>query len=203
MHLRPDQLKDSDLFIEVEHKHLVAFLKKYMQYRNVWVIAFWTANAGVVLSLTVYLYFEDTVSWKSVVTNFGVGFLIFFLLLPMHEFIHGLTYKSVGAEKVSYKGSLKQMMIYALADQFVASRKEFIKVAIMPFVAITGMIVIAMFFVTPKYDVALFIALFFHTGGCYGDFAFLSFFHEHRDKGLVTYDDAVKENTLFYRSPGG
>ncbi|MEN9295933.1 MAG: hypothetical protein RJA42_199, partial [Bacteroidota bacterium] len=62
-------------------------------------------------------------------------------------YIHALAYQSQGAKQTSYDANLRKFYFMAMADQFVASRKEFQVVALAPFLAITLMLTILLFIV--------------------------------------------------------
>ena len=130
--------------------------------------------------------------------NLSYGLAIAFLLLPIHEFIHVLAYRSQGAVHTSYNANLKKFYFLAVADQFVASKKEFQIVALAPFVVITSVGFVLLFFTTPLWSMTVLGALLTHTAFCSGDFGLLSYFDFHKDKEIVTYDDKESRVSYFY-----
>jgi len=58
---------------------------------------------------------------------------IAFALIPSHEYIHVLAYKSKGAKNTSCDANLKKFYFMAIAYRFVANKKEFQIVALAPF----------------------------------------------------------------------
>ncbi|MBK7637511.1 MAG: DUF3267 domain-containing protein [Saprospiraceae bacterium] len=85
--------------------------------------------------------FGDCVSYLS----FGIIFA--FLLILVHEYIHVLAYKSQGANRTSYDSNWKKLYFMALADKFVANKKEFSIVALAPFVVINSILILGLFLV--------------------------------------------------------
>ena len=112
--------------------------------------------------------------------------------------IHGLTYRMVGAEKVSYVAQWRKLVFYAMADGFIAGRKPFMLVALAPCIVINFLLLIGFFFSGVQIEFVFLSALLLHTGGCIGDFAMVSFFHQHKDKEVYSYDDALASKTYFY-----
>jgi hypothetical protein len=131
-------------------------------------------------------------------TNLAYGFAIAFVLLPVHEYIHVLAYKSQGAEHTSYDVNLKKFYFLAVADQFVANKKEFQIVALAPFTVITTAGFVLLFFTSPLWTMTVLGVLIMHTACCSGDFGLLSYFDFQKDKEVVTYDDKATRVSYFY-----
>ena len=123
---------------------------------------------------------------------------IAFLLVPLHEYIHVLAYKSQGATNTSYDANLKKFYFMALADKFVANKKEFEVVALAPFTSITTILIIFLFVVSHTWALTIVGILLTHTAMCSGDFGLLSYFEFHKDKKVVTFDDVENKVSYFY-----
>jgi hypothetical protein len=130
--------------------------------------------------------------------HFSYGLAIAFLLIPLHEYIHVLAYKSQGATNTSYDVNIKKFYFMALADKFVANKKEFEIVALAPFVIITVILTILFFIVNPNWTLTIIGVLLTHTAMCSGDFGLLSYFEFNKDKQVVTYDDIENKISYFY-----
>lgn len=131
-------------------------------------------------------------------THFSYGLAIAFALLPLHEYIHVLVYKSQGATNTSYDANLKKFYFMALADKFVANKREFEVVAIAPFIIITTTLIIFLFVANTNWTLTISSVLLAHTVMCSGDFGLLSFFEFHKGKEPVTYDDVENKISYFY-----
>lgn len=130
-------------------------------------------------------------------TSLGWGVLAFLVLLPLHEWLHGIGYQFFGAKDVRYRFVLKKMVAYAVAHNFVADRREFIWVALLPSLVINSLLVVfAILF--PAFRLEILAALLLHIGGASGDFALLNYLWVHRERSLYTYDDADAEVSYFY-----
>jgi hypothetical protein len=124
--------------------------------------------------------------------------LFVFLLIPIHEYIHVLAYKSQGALHTSYDSNWKKFYFMALADKFVANKHEFSIVALAPFVVITTMLGLALFWVEGLWSFTIIGTLIMHTAASSGDFGILSYFYFHKDKDIITYDDVGNKISYFY-----
>jgi hypothetical protein len=62
---------------------------------------------------------------------------VFVILLPIHEGIHALAYKSLGAKNVRFSYTWRKLAVYTCAPLFVIRLKEIIPLALAPFAAIT------------------------------------------------------------------
>lgn len=135
-------------------------------------------------------------------TQFLIGLLAFIPLISLHEFIHGIFFKRVGAPRVGYGWSWKGMMAYAYAQNYVMNLRELAYVAVMPFLFITTAL-IAAWFIWPQFAIAWGTLLFIHTLGCMGDFVLINFWRKNQHRTMFTYDDVeVESRTYFFERVG-
>lgn len=127
----------------------------------------------------------------------GAFGLLIFILLPIHEAIHGLVFKLLGAKKVGFGWTPKSLMVYAYSQKFVMSLKENAIVAVMPFLVITLGLGIA-FFEWPEYKLLISTAAVLHTYGCLGDFILIKYFIKNRHKQMFTYDDIDEAGMTYF-----
>lgn len=149
-----------------------------------------------------YLFFTNygaaNFSMEKGFSYLAYGIAIAFTLVPLHEYIHVLAYRSQGAANTSYDAQIKKFIFMAIADRFVANKKEFTIVALAPFVLITGTLIIALFIAGLYGQFLVLGILFTHTACCSGDFGLMSFFEYNKRKKPVTYDDVVNKVSYFY-----
>jgi hypothetical protein len=201
MRVKADQLTGLRYrpFAELEHARLVAFTRENIRFGSPVSTAYWVCNAAIAGFIGLQLVRQDDAPLPEVLARLGLGFFVFFaVLLPLHELIHGLAYKLVGAKAVSYHADWRKLTFYAAADGFVASTREFYGVALAPFVIINAGLLLGYVLAGPPVAWVCLGALWLHTGGCAGDFALVSFLHRHRRKALVTYDDVAAAKSFFY-----
>ncbi len=205
MKIRPDQLPEKGYFQldKVEHKELPIFLRKYLNKRTTISIVFYVLNIFF-LSIAIFLFIVNF--QQEILTNldwayhYFIGFSIAFLLVPFHEYIHVIAYKSQGAKNTSYDSNIKKFYFLALADKFVTNKNEFKIVALAPFISITIILLILLTISSYNWSLTILGILLCHTAMCSGDFALLCFFEFHSDKEVVTYDNVEEKASYFYGS---
>jgi hypothetical protein len=141
-------------------------------------------------TINTFRFFFPGIMWGAVAGSF--------LIIPFHEGLHALAFLLIGARKIKFGADMKQMIFYATAADFVAGRKGFTLVALVPFVIINLFSIPLMF--TGDLEITLFIIvmLLFHNLMCIGDFGMLSFFSRHKDKEMYTFDDLDTKTAFFY-----
>jgi hypothetical protein len=185
------------LIAELDHKNLLPFVAEYYRQRRSWVVWLHYGLSLGLLALLVAVGVGQKLTLDGWLTQFGLAMLTFFALVPIHEAIHGLAYRFFGATDVRFSYSLRQFYAYAIAHNFVVGRREFIWVALMPFLAITAGFG-ALVFLLPAYRFYALAVLLVHTSGTSGDWALLNYVWLHRGTQLYTYDDAERHKTYFY-----
>ena len=200
MKLQPQELAQEGFVLmdELEHQDLMPFIQRYIKKRTQATILYYVANIlmmGLVVGLLIRF---SKAGFADAFAHFAYGVALAFLLIPLHEYIHALAYKSQGAKQTSYDANLRKFYFMAMADQFVANRKEFQIVALAPFMVITLMLTILLFIVPGLWMVTVAGAMLTHTSMCSGDFGLLSYLDVHRDKEMVTYDDKSAGRSYFY-----
>lgn len=138
MKIKPEELANNGyvLMDELGHMELLPFIRTYMKKRTRYSIFFNLANI-LIFGLAGYLfmigYNQPDFDPGNRFTYFCYGLAIAFTLIPLHEYIHVLAYKSQGAMHTSYDFNLKKFYFMALAHKFVANRKEFYNCCPCPF----------------------------------------------------------------------
>jgi hypothetical protein len=128
----------------------------------------------------------------------GLAFLsCFVILIPIHELIHALVFKVIGAEKVGFGWSTKSMIVYAYAQKFIMTLRENSWVAAMPFIVITlGLSLL--WYLYPEWPFFWGTNLFLHTTACMGDFILIRYFFKNKQSLIYTYDDIEGEKRSYF-----
>jgi hypothetical protein len=201
MNLTPSELLTNGykLDIHLNHSELLPFVRLQLRTKNVFSAFYWLFNVAAFCTFIFFLIQEERLPTIECVLQAFLGvFVFFFVLLPLHEGIHGLFYKLKGATKVTFTAQWDKLVFYVLADKFVVNKKEFFWIALSPFVILNTLLIITMFFVTATWFWTLFGALMLHTGGCFGDFGLVSYFHNNRKQYPCTYDDTESKMSFFF-----
>ena len=186
------------LLDEMNHAEIVEFLRPYMRFRGNWIRLFWFLNFLALLALVASALLSASKGFHVFVSQLSYGLALFFLVLPLHEGIHGLAYRYFGAKRVLFRAEWKKLVVYAMADGFVADRKELFWVAILPFLLLNSLILVLALFVFPSYATMFYSLLLIHCSGCVGDFALINYFALNSHRTIVTYDDAEQRKSYFY-----
>jgi len=195
---------DYKLIEEIDFSSTVPFLMKYIPRYNIVMLSYFLLVI-LLFAFTVYLnyYFISFsgIKWNTVLKFTTFGFFIGAIpVIPVHEGIHGMACKLLGAKKIVYGVEWKYMMFYAAAHNFVMNRTQFSIVALSPFVMITGLFITISYF---SHGVGLLLwisAAFFHSTMCIGDFGLLSFFRENPGKKIFTYDNTEENKSYFFEA---
>ncbi len=198
--MQPEDLNKNgyQLFEQLRHSEIGLFIRPYLFKKNRAIYFYWIFNflvwAGIIISI-----FTCSISLVKSFDFFALGILGMLPLIPIHELIHGLFYKLAGAPSVQYKANFKKFIFYAMADKFITDQKNFVRLALAPFIIINSILIISIFLCTGIISFLLAGILFIHTAGCAGDFALVSYFIENDGRNLVTYDDVSKGESYFYK----
>ncbi len=129
----------------------------------------------------------------------GIAFSFSFLIV-IHEVIHYLAYRAVGARNVSFGMEFKKFLFYVQADKEIMNYHQIRIVALAPLVivAIVTGVAAMMQYAKPLYF--FYLTIFsFHSLFCAGDMGMLSYFENRKEDEILTYDDKERRKSYFYR----
>lgn len=101
---------------------------------------------------------------KTIPTWVGVALVL--LVLPLHEWIHGLMITYVGHRP---RYGVKLMVLFATSDGALFRRNEFIQIALAPLVVISAVGLVAMLFVPTDLSAWIGLAVMVNAAGAIGD----------------------------------
>ena len=185
---------------ELHHKQIPDFVRPYLKKLNFYTVSY---NLLVIIPFLFFIiriiidYINHSFD-SAIISFFAFGITGAFLLIPIHELIHALAYKLVGAKTISFGSDIKNFVFFAAADKFVADYKDFQIIALAPVVTITFISIIILFFISGNLVWSFIGLITVHSMFSGGDFGLLSYFHENRDKEIVTYDDVQNKISYFY-----
>jgi hypothetical protein len=186
---------------KLEFAELMPFLTPYLKKGNLAMVGFVFSNFLCVAASAFYFILNiksHAVEIGSAAGYYFLGFVLAFGLIPLHEYLHALAYKAVGAKNVAYDVNLKKMIFLTIAHKFVATKKEFTFVALVPFVFISALLLGLLPLANLNWQFTILGALFMHTSCCIGDFGLLSYFLANKNRQLVTYDNKELKVSFFY-----
>jgi len=196
----PQELEESDKYKklqEFDHNEMVPFLLENLKNRNP-INAFFKHGTMILIALILFVWIGR---WNTSLffAGLGVGLIFTFTVgLILHELLHLLVYKILGAKKTRLKVLWDQGAVAAVADQFVVSEKEFYWLAFTPFVVLTVAGLVALFMTTGWIFYAVSFFLVIHTTACIGDFSLAGYMYENRDQEIYTFDDVENDKSYFF-----
>lgn len=203
MNLKPEELETLgyELVDSLDHQDIIPFVKKYLKAKTLFSFLYTFANILSLMLLAVWLWkchHYNGIALKDEINYLSFGIILALALIPLHEFIHVLAYKSQGAKKTSYDANIRKFYFMAIADRFVANKKEFTIVALAPFVTISFGLLSLAALCEPALSITFLSAFLTHTACCSGDFGMLSYFAANKSKEVVTYDEKTIGVSYFY-----
>ena len=181
----------------LKYNEIVEFIFENIGFKNASSFFYFFYNIITLIILIGFGFFFFDAGFKNFFRYLSGGIIAgSILVIPVHELIHGITYKLLGAPKIHFGADFKQMLFYVAADKFVINRNRFYLVAISPFFVINLFTIIFLFNFSVPLIISALSFLLLHNLMCIGDFALVSFFQRFQDKELFTYDDH-KEMTSY------
>jgi fumarate reductase subunit D len=122
---------------------------------------------------------------------------VFIVLLPVHEGIHALAYKALGAKDIRFSCTWRKWAVYTCAHRFVIRRKEIIPLALAPFVVITFAL-LTLAGLLPIVRLFFLWSMWFHAALCGGDMILVAYALRNRGRALYNFDDVEAGKSYFY-----
>jgi len=185
------------LFEEVQHSEFNTFLSKHRwKYSRLQFLYYFSLLLFLAISIF-YFYYSSSQIFNRLI-HFTFGVLIAFALVPLHEFIHYLTYRILGAKNAIITLYFKMGYILTRADHFIVSKDNIKWIALMPFVILSTIGLISLLFLSEPWHISVSAAIIFHLTLCRADFRILDYFINSKYE-LVLFDDVSKNTTYIFR----
>lgn len=185
-------------------RELVIPLREGLQTSSIFTLMMWyLIILGGIWAGVNYAFLHETSQMKlsTFLGWMAAGIPATFLLVPLHEMIHGWMFRWYGAKDVRYGVIWRYLMFYAVAHQFPVNYQQFRYIALAPFVVIT-LLCAGAYIWMPAEGKALIPGLYiFHTICCAGDFGLCAYFYKYRERQPVSFDDADSHTSWFYALP--
>jgi len=186
----------------VKYADLIPFIFDNLK-RFTFLMAFFCFLSAVFLCIAVYLRINliSPYPFLTVMLYSFLGFLIIPIIsIPVHEALHVIPFYLSGAKDIRLGMDLKQYLFYVTAHRYVASPKQFIIVALAPFLIISLAVVYLIIILPPLWQWSFSLFLFVHSTMCAGDFALVNFYYINRNKTIYTWDDVDNKTAYFYEA---
>ncbi len=189
------------LILELDFNNMIPFVLSNIQRRSFFSFFYAFVNLGL-LSLTLYIIIlglmESQQSWLMIIKQSMIGiFAGSILVIPLHELLHGVAYRILGARNIKYGADMQQLIFFVTADRYTVSGLELQFLAMTPFTVInivTGIVSLIWF---PHLKLLSAIFLLSHNIMCIGDFALANYVVLKKTK-VFTYDEPENKKSYFY-----
>ena len=190
------------LIAELGFHEMLPFVMKQIKRRGVFPAIYFAVNLGMLIFIILLIVkglSGQYLSWKQIMLQGVSGILAgSILVIPIHELLHGLAYRLLGAKKIIFGADPAQMIFYVTAHKYPVSGREVHLLSMTPFVLINllTLTATALFFK----DKLLFSAFFllFHNMMCIGDFAISGYLCGAKGK-VYTFDEPERKMSYFYQ----
>jgi hypothetical protein len=196
-----EQGGDYELVDSVRHESVHAWIRPHLFTLAGVSGAYWGLNLAV-LAFVLLIWRTGGLTLSGGFPILCIGMVLgYVVLLPLHEHIHAVAYRTVGAREVRVRYDHRRLTALCVAPSQVLVTREFIMVCLAPLVVLNPLLAIATLLV-PVGAPALAVAgaLLLHTGACSGDVAFVHYVWSRRSQRLLTFDDRQQPVSYFYRA---
>lgn len=190
------------LIRELDFDEMIPFVLENIRKRSFISMFYFLSNAfllGLVLLTIIKGFAGGGLSFSSLLKQAGLGILAgSILVIPLHELLHGLAYRLLGARKIRFGADLRQFIFYVTADRFPVSGREIYTLAFTPFAVINLALVAVALAWFPHLNLFSLFFLISHNIMCIGDFAIGNFVRFHGGGRIFSFDEIDRKKSYFY-----
>ena len=203
---RPDiETHQSDpaylLVYKLGFQDMVPFVLQQIKRKGLYSWLYATANLAILVFILVYsitTLLDHNLGWKSLLIQLALGaFAGSILVIPVHELIHGLAYRILGAKKIIFGADLTQFIFFVTAKHYVVSGKEVHLLTLAPFVIINMLTICLTLWLFPQWTLFSGVFLLSHNIMCIGDFAISNFVSKAKGR-IYNYDEPENKMSYFF-----
>ena len=187
--------------LELEFSDMIPFVLSNIRKKGL--ISFLYLAINVVSLAFIILYvvwglIEMQFTWASIIRQTLLGiFAGSILVIPVHELLHGLAYRILGAKKIQFGADLHQFIFFVTAHHYPVSGIQLNFLAMTPIVVINLVTVIITILWLPHTILLVAFILLSHNTMCIGDFAIVNYVRQTPGR-IITYDDTGEKRSYFF-----
>lgn len=190
------------LIFELGFQDIIPFVMAQIKKRSFFSWFYFAVNLFLlllILLLSIRGFSDQSLHWKGLIIRAISGILAgSFLIIPIHELLHGLVYRILGARKIIFGADPAQLIFYVTADRYPVSGNQIHILTMTPFVIINLLSAGLTWLFFPEEILLVSIFLLSHNMMCIGDFA-VSAFISHREGEIYNYDEPDKKMSYFFQ----
>jgi hypothetical protein len=199
-----EKLRSDPGFRQVEvlpFQDMIPFVLTHIREKGLISMIYLMANLlmlGAVLAFILLGIMDHSLTWPRFVWQSMGGILSgSILVIPLHELLHVLAYRILGAKRISFGADFKQFIFFVTADRFTVSGKQIYFLAMIPFAVINIAVVCTTILLSSQGALFAGFLLLSHNIMCIGDFAIANYVY--RSKGsLYSFDEPENKKSYFF-----
>jgi len=188
--------------LELEFSDMIPFVLSNIRKKGLFSILYLTINMAFLAFIILYAIWgllDMQITWATIIKQTLSGiFAGSILVIPVHEILHGLAYRILGARKIEFGADLQQFIFFVTADRYPVSGNQLYFLAMTPFVVINLVIVAITALVFPQVILFAAFLLLSHNIMCIGDFAIVNYVRL-TPGGVITYDETENKRSYFFQ----
>lgn len=187
--------------LELEFGDMIPFVLSNIRKKGLFSILYLTINMASLAFIILYAVWglmNMQITWATIIKQSLSGiFAGSILIIPVHEILHGLAYRILGARKIQFGADLQQFIFFVTADRYPVSGNQLYSLAMTPFVVINIITVSIAALMFPQVILFAAFLLLSHNIMCIGDFAIVNFVRLIPGR-IITYDETENKRSYFF-----
>ena len=187
--------------LELEFRDMIPFVLSNIRKKGIFSILYLTINVASLAFIILYAVWGLMglqLTWATIIKQSLAGiFAGSILIIPVHELLHGLAYRILGARKIQFGADLQQLIFFVTADRYPVSGNQLYFLAMTPIVIINLVTVAITALVFPHVILFAAFLLLSHNIMCIGDFAIVNFVRLTPGR-IITYDETEQKRSYFF-----
>ena len=186
--------------LELDFGEMIPFVISNIRRRSFISLFYAGINIGLLFFIVINVakgLLSDQYTWSMVFKQSIPGiFAGSILIIPIHELLHGLAYRILGARKIHFGADMQQMLFYVTADRYPVSGKELYFLALLPFAAINCIVFLLLHWL-PQTIILWLFTLLCHNIMCIGDFAIVNYVIQYKRR-VYSFDMVNERKSYFF-----
>ena len=204
---RPDAIKLRNdpgyrQILELDFNDMIPFVMSNIRKKGIPSLVYLVINLAMLVFIALYLipgFIGPQFTWSVLIKQSLAGiFAGTILVIPVHELLHGLAYRILGARKIRFGVDMKQFIFFVTADRYPVTGKELYFLALTPFAVINICIIALTATLFPQGILFAAILLLSHNIMCIGDFAIANYINNHAHSKVYTFDEIEQKKSYFF-----
>jgi len=193
--------KEYRLVQELGFHEMIPFVLRHIKEKGIMSLIYLGVNLGMLAIIILYIFdgfVDQSLTWRGLTGQSLAGiFAGSILVIPLHELLHGVAYRFLGAKKIRFGADLQQLIFFVTADRYPVSGRQLYFLALTPFVVINLITTAITLLYFPQLILFSSFLLLSHNIMCIGDFAIANYV-QRSNRTLYSFDEPDEKKSYFY-----